>query len=72
MFSNVDISDDSGMELEELSWTELDYHANMPVVGCHAYVISDKGRTANVNPFTPRYNSMQVLIADTAVHYDCP
>ena len=30
------------------------------------------GRTAEVNPFTPDYKSMQVPIIDAAVQYECP
>jgi hypothetical protein len=72
MVSNVDAVDDDDMMVEESSRTELDSHANMPVVGRHAYVISDTGRIADVNPFTPDYKSMQVPIVDAAVQYDCP
>ena len=35
------------------SRTELESHANMPAVGRHVYVISDTGKIADVNPFTP-------------------
>ena len=35
------------------SQTELESHANMPVVGRHAYVISDTGLISDLNPFTP-------------------
>ena len=55
----------------ENSRTELDSHANMPVVGRHAYVISDTGRVADVSPFTPDYSSMQIRVVDAAVQYDC-
>eukprot|EP00957_Ditylum_brightwellii_P093787 7141203-Ditylum_brightwellii.AAC.1 len=44
----------------EQSRMDLDSHANMHVVGRHAYVISDTGRIANVCPFTPDYNSMKI------------
>ena len=44
----------------------------MPVVGQHAYVISDTGKMADVTPYTPDYEPMQVLIVDAAVQYDCP
>jgi hypothetical protein len=40
------------MEAEQ-SKTELHSHANMPVVGRHAFIISDTGRLADVNAFTP-------------------
>ena len=60
------------MNEDEGSRTELDSHANMPVVGRHAYIISDTGRMADVSPFTPDYASMQLRIVDAAVQYDCP
>jgi hypothetical protein len=65
---DVDTTD----ETETESRTELDSHANMPVVGKHAYIIADTGRIADVNPFTPDYTSMQVPIVDAATQYDCP
>jgi hypothetical protein len=70
--SDVDAVDDESMGIRESSRTELDSHANMPVVGRHAFIISDTGRIADVNPFTPDYDSMQVPIVDAAVQYDCP
>ena len=51
---------------------DLDSHVNMAVVGRHAYILSDMGRTADVNPFTPDYELMQVPIVDAAVQYECP
>ena len=38
--SAIDVSEENGMEEE--SRTELDSHANMPVVGRNAYVISEE------------------------------
>ena len=55
-----------------MSRTELDSHANMPVVGRHALVLSRSGQSVDVNPFTPDYLSMNVPIVDAAVKYDCP
>ena len=52
--------DDDGEPSNEQSRMELDSHANMPVVGRHAYVISDTGIIADVSPFTPDYNSMKI------------
>ena len=69
MVSALDVTEET--EGEE-SRTELDSHANMPVVGQNAYIISDTGRIADVNPFTPDYDSMQISIVDAAVRYDCP
>ena len=64
-------SDDNEGE-ESMSRMDLDSLANMAVVGRHAYILSDMGRTAKVNPFTPDYKSMQVPIVDAAVQYECP
>lgn len=71
--SGVDVEDDdneSSVLVE--SRTQLDSHANMPVVGQHAYVISDTGKVAEVNAFTPDYEPLRVPIVDAAVRYDCP
>jgi hypothetical protein len=43
----------------------------MPVVGRHAYVISDTGEVADVSPFTPDYSSMKIRVVDIANQYDC-
>ncbi len=64
-------TDDDGTGHDEDSRTELDSHANMPVVGRHAYIISDTGRVADVSPFTPDYSSMKIRVVDAAVQYDC-
>ncbi len=53
----------------EQSKTELESHANMPVVGRHAFIISDTGRVANV---TPDYEPMELSIVNAAIQYDCP
>ena len=58
--------------MEESSRTELDSHANMPVVGRNAFIISDTGRMADVKPYSPDYESMAIPIVDAAVRYDCP
>eukprot|EP00957_Ditylum_brightwellii_P171211 13033406-Ditylum_brightwellii.AAC.1 len=44
----------------------------MPVVGRHAYVISDTGRITDVSPFTPDYNSIKIKVVDAAIQYNCP
>ena len=67
-----DESSDDNEDEESMSRTDLDSHANMAVVGRHAYILSDTGRTADVNPFTPDYESMQVPIIDAAMQYECP
>jgi hypothetical protein len=71
MATDVDlVLDDADMKAEQ-SRTKLDLHANMPVVGRHVFIISDTGRIADVNPFTPDYEPMQLPIVDAAVQYDC-
>ena len=66
--------DDVNMGIDdEKSRTELDSHANMVVVGRHASIVSDTGRTAEVSPFTPDYEALQkVPIVDAAILYLCP
>ena len=71
MAADVDLALDDNMNAEQ-SRTELDSHANMPVVGRHAFIISDTGRIADVNAFTPDYEPMQLPIVDAAIQYDCP
>jgi hypothetical protein len=66
MVSALDVSEEND-GMEESSRTELDFHANMPVVGRNAYIISDTGRVADVNPFTPDYDSKMIPIVDAAV-----
>ena len=53
------------------SRTELDSHANMPVVGRHSFVLADSGKTIDVNPFTPDYKPLQVPMVEAAVKYMC-
>jgi hypothetical protein len=71
MVSAVDVSEEATDMDEEASRTELDSHANMPVVGRNAYIISDTGKIADVNPFTPDYAFMRISIVDATVRYDC-
>ena len=68
-----DAMDDTLDNVEEvLSTTELDSHANMTVVGLDAYVISETGRTAVVQPYSPDYDTKDIPIVHAAVQYDCP
>jgi hypothetical protein len=72
LVSDVNVADDNMMDVGEASRTELDSHANMSVVGRHAYIISYTEKVAEVNPFTPDYDSMEVPIIDAAVRYEYP
>jgi len=58
--------------LPTTSRMELDTHANMPVVGNKAYILSDTGRTASVSAYNPTYPSQCIPIVDAAVLYQDP
>ena len=59
-------------EINVESRTELDSHANMSVVGKHAYIIAETGKKVKVSPFTPDYQPLTVPLVDAAVRYDNP
>ena len=56
----------------ESSMTELNSHANMPVIGMNAYMLSKIGETVDVTPFTPDYKPISVELVDAALKYECP
>ena len=53
-------------ENEDESRTELDTHANMPVVGRHALIIDDLDEEVSVSQFTPDYPAMKAKMVDAA------
>ena len=59
-------------DVNESSTTELDSHANMPVIGINAYILSKIGETVDVAPFTPDYKPISVELVDAALKYECP
>ena len=59
-------------EVDESSRTELDRHANIPVIGKNAYILSRIGETVDVAPFTPDYKPIRVELVDAALKYECP
>jgi hypothetical protein len=59
-------------ETMDVSRTELDTHANMPVVGRNCLIVADTGETVDVNPFTPDYQAMKAKVVDAAIRYDDP
>ena len=64
---------DASADPDEESQTELDSHANMVVIGMHAYILNNTGRTAEVSPFTSSYETLNnVPIVDAIIAYDCP
>ena len=58
-------------DANELSRTELDSHANIPVIGRNAYILSKIGETVDVAPFTPDYKPISVELVDAALKYEC-
>ena len=71
--ATTDHKDEMSIEGENLGGTrtELDSHANMLVVGRHAYIINFSGRKVDVRPFTPQYKSMEAELVDAALLYEC-
>ena len=65
----VEVYDGADNEMKEESRTEIDSHVNMTVVGRHVYKILDTIWIAEVNPFTPYYEAIQIPIVDAAVVY---
>ena len=59
-------------DMDESSRTELDSHANMPVIGKNAYILSKIGETVDVAPYTPDYKPIRVELVDAALQYECP
>ena len=59
-------------EMNVESCTELDSHANMPVVGKHAYIIAETGKKVDVSPFTPDYKPLMVPLVDATLRYNNP
>ena len=60
------------IETDGQSRTELDSHANMPVVGREALVVEQSGRTVEVSPFTPDYKPIKVEVVNAIIQYDSP
>ena len=54
------------------SCTELNSHANMPVVGKYAYILAETGKKVDISLFTPDNQPLTVPLVDAAVRYDQP
>jgi hypothetical protein len=59
-------------EGNQASRTELDSHANMPVVGRNALIVADLETIVDVSPFSPDYPTMKAKMVDAAIKYVCP
>ena len=74
----VSISASDGTSMMEVEGgvearTDLDSHANMCVIGRYSVIVSNSGRHAEVNAFSPTIESLhKVPIVDAAIAYDCP
>ena len=66
------MSDDNiTMDVAE-SRTELNLHANTPVVGRNLIVLAETGRFVDVSAYSPEYPVKQVPVVDAAIRYDNP
>ena len=61
---------DTGVTPDLQSRTDLDSHANMPVVGAGAFVIAELGRTFYIRPCSSHYSPMKVPFMDATVKYE--
>ena len=50
----------------------MDSHATMPLVGQNYYILSESGTFAEVNAFSPDYDTKEIPIVDAEVRYDLP
>ena len=60
------------VETDGESRSELDSHANMPVVGREALVVEQSRKTVEVSPFTPDYKPIKVEVVNAVIQYDSP
>ena len=67
----ADVSSD-GESSSTHSRTELDSHANMPVVGKNTFVLTWLGKEVTVSPYSPAYEPLDIPLVDAALKYDCP
>eukprot|EP00957_Ditylum_brightwellii_P092898 7072854-Ditylum_brightwellii.AAC.1 len=54
------------------SRSDLDTHANMPVIGKNVLILGHTGRVADTNPFTSNYDAISIPIVHDAIKYECP
>ena len=58
---------------DSTSRTELDYHANSPVVGKNGMILYKTEMTVNVTPLSDDFVMMpEVSVVHAAFAYDCP
>ena len=54
------------------SRTELDTHANMPVIGQNALSVEETGSRVDVHAYSPDYPAKSAPLVHAAIQYDCP
>ena len=59
-------------ETDGESRTELDSHANMPVVRREALVVEQSRKMVEVSPFTLDYKPIKVEVVNAVIQYDSP
>ena len=69
MLISAALMDQSDNLDNSISRTELDSHANMPVVGSESQVLCHTGKTASVCPYNPDYAPKEIPIVDAALLY---
>jgi hypothetical protein len=52
--------------------TELDSHANMPVVGANVLIINQHGIKCQVSSYNPENGPNEQEIVDCAIKHECP
>ena len=62
---------ETGGNVDMVPRTDLDSHANMPVVGHNAHILSHSGLKADVRPYSPDYGPMEIEIVDAAIYHEC-
>ena len=72
LYHKIVVSMKVDVEMDGESRTELDSHANMPVVGREALIMEQSGKTVEVSPFTPDYKPIKVEVVNAVVQYDSP
>ena len=72
IYHKIVASMEAETETDGESRTELDSHANMPVVRREALVVKQSRKTVEASPFTPDYKPIKVEVVNAVIQYDSP
>ena len=72
LYHKIVASMEVDVEMDGESRTELDSHANMPVVRREALIVEQSGKMVEVSPFTPDYKPLKAEVVNAVVQYDSP